>query len=560
MSETSTGTGNSTPPTEQPNTVLVEVKPGVAVLYGDKPEHLELFNLGLLSKTELDYFTPSLTITGQVAQVGGTILQQAAQAANNANLALPARGLFQIDTNTLKLLDAGASLAGKDGANLGAIFQNGKVIGQARFIPVAKASQAAQVATVAGATVTSLGNAATMIAMQMQLAKIEGLQRQNLALGTMVYGEIKQGQRAELTALCNAISAALAEAEHAGQVTQGVWDGIGGKNDKIDKMRITYRDKIQNHIRLLEKENDASTQRSYLEQNAEDILADSYSLLKAQNAWFQYQGLRVNHLRYKDNADEQKLIAKIGEDALAEYTRVTQEINSLLGRLNRAIGIKAAITNNRPALSRGKKDAKTVSAIAQQLLAATNGLATSIGVPKAEIGDNWIACGISNRDQYADMLQWVLMPDEQLLALARVQDNPTGLLRNEELIIAVTTHRILLARRKKLLASAEFDMELPYADIRYVRQGSNADYQPLKVQVITPTTSFDWLIPASLQKGDNAVMESKYAQQFVALLGSAMHIPEAELAAFRAVLPPEQLPQRINLPAQLLGGTGAIQD
>jgi hypothetical protein len=72
-------------------------------------------------------------------------------------------------------------------------MSSGRIVGQARFIPLTAVS-AAQIAV-------TIGPVLAMVALQMQLSEIRGLVRSNIALTGQVLTTIRHGQWAELTAL-----------------------------------------------------------------------------------------------------------------------------------------------------------------------------------------------------------------------------------------------------------------------------------------------------------------------------------------------------------------------
>lgn len=107
------------------STTLVEVIPGVAVLFGEVPNGVELIDLNLIPSFDRTQLSTALGSLGNA----GTVVGNVAEAVSSA------QGLFRVDDATLALLKSGGQMAAKDGAKLGAIFKNGKLVAQARFIP-----------------------------------------------------------------------------------------------------------------------------------------------------------------------------------------------------------------------------------------------------------------------------------------------------------------------------------------------------------------------------------------------------------------------------------------
>ena len=133
-------------------TAIVEVFPGVAAVFGAVPEGLERIDL---EASSLD--------GGQLAQLLGVAGSAGTIAGNLATAISSSQGLYRLDSASMALLKSGGQLAVKDGAHLGAIFKNGKLVAQARFIP--------QGLTAAEA-VAAIGPAVAMAALQMMIGQV----------------------------------------------------------------------------------------------------------------------------------------------------------------------------------------------------------------------------------------------------------------------------------------------------------------------------------------------------------------------------------------------------
>ena len=178
------------------STVLVEVLPGVAVVFGEVPVELslELIDFGLVSVEDRTLLATVLASAGNTATVGGNV----------GTAVAGAQGLYRLSGATQAVLKAGGSLAVKDGANLGAVIVNGKIVSQARWIPAAAVSVPSAMAV--------LGPALAMVAIQMSLNEIAGLARTNIALTSQVLTTIRHEQWAELEGLMDAVDDVLAKA------------------------------------------------------------------------------------------------------------------------------------------------------------------------------------------------------------------------------------------------------------------------------------------------------------------------------------------------------------
>ncbi|MFD7292170.1 hypothetical protein ACFV9W_02690 [Streptomyces sp. NPDC059897] len=153
--------------------VIAEVLPGIAVVFGDKiPAELkpDLLDFGLVSAADRKQISTVLASIGNTATVAG----------NLGDALASAQGIYRISDATQALLRSGATLAVKDGANLGTVMFQGRFIAQARFIPVTSVSAAQTLATI--------GPALAMVALQVQLSEITRLVRTNIAMSSSTVG------------------------------------------------------------------------------------------------------------------------------------------------------------------------------------------------------------------------------------------------------------------------------------------------------------------------------------------------------------------------------------
>ena len=96
------------------STVLAEVLPGVAVVFGEVPAELkpDLIDFGLVPAADRKQISAVLASIGNTATVAG----------NLGNAFASVQGLYRISDATQALLKAGGTLAVKDGANLGTVI------------------------------------------------------------------------------------------------------------------------------------------------------------------------------------------------------------------------------------------------------------------------------------------------------------------------------------------------------------------------------------------------------------------------------------------------------
>ncbi|HWO68047.1 MAG TPA: hypothetical protein VNO31_49230, partial [Umezawaea sp.] len=194
------------------STFLVEVLPGVAVVAGEVPPELkpDLIDFGIVPAADRQQISAILASIGNAATVAG----------NLGNAVASAQGLYRIGGTAQALLNNGATLAVKDGGNLGAVMRHGRILHQARFYSVS----AVNVAQIAAA----VGPALAMIALQMMLNEVTGLVRTNLAVTNQVLTTIRKEQWAELTGLVAAIDRAVDQAREIESVPTSLWEDVAG--------------------------------------------------------------------------------------------------------------------------------------------------------------------------------------------------------------------------------------------------------------------------------------------------------------------------------------------
>ncbi len=215
---------------EKSRTTLVEVAPGMAVVLGEVPDGLKLVDFGVVPSFDRLQLNEALGSVGNIATIAGNLAEAAAGA----------QGLFRVNEATLALLKGGAEMAAKDGAKLGSIFQNGKLVAQARFIPASMT---------VGTAIAAIGPAVAMLALQMQLSEVSSLVQANIALTSQTLKTIRHDQWSELTGLSSAIDRAVSEATRVQAVSPTIWDPISGNSAVLEKQLDQYRLNVGEHVK-----------------------------------------------------------------------------------------------------------------------------------------------------------------------------------------------------------------------------------------------------------------------------------------------------------------------
>lgn len=514
-------------PTE-PSTVLAEVLPGIAVVFGEVPPALEssLLDFGLVSTADRTQLSTALAGIGSAATIAGNV----------GNAIAGAQGLYRLSDASQALLNAGGRLAVKDGANLGAIFNAQGLAGQARLLPVSAVTAANMAA--------ALGPALATIALQMQLSEITGLARTNVALTTQVLGSIRTEQWAELSGLVTAIEHTVDQARELGAVPDSLWQTIAGNAAVLDKQRKLYRDSVRGHVRQIQG-TDAACRREYLQTNAEAIVVDTHSLLSSLKAWIGYQALRAGKARTagRDDADEARLVELIARDTGAELDSALAETRSLVDSLVHDLRIMAELPGHEStswSLLGWNKDAKATRQISAGLLAAIEPLADVLHPPAPPLEAPDVVCAPESLElePYLRILRWFMHDDETLRVLAFPDELDAGgglssllggamdLLSwadksETRTLVAVTDRRIVTARTDSFLQEGTLGADIPIEDVRYIRAATTESSNGrVGIDLITRDENIRWLFPASIDNGQVGAL--------AAVLAESMSIPDVE--------------------------------
>ncbi|MCT2589794.1 hypothetical protein LHJ74_07675 [Streptomyces sp. N2-109] len=509
------------------STVLVEVRPGLAVAFGAIPADLisELkfhpIDLGLVSVDDRTRISAALASIGNTATVGG----------NLANAFASVEGVYRLGDAARAYLSAGGALAVKDGANLGAVFLNGKIAHQVRWTPVT--------AVTAAGVAAAIGPALAMVALQMMLSQVAGLVRTNIALTSQVLTTMRHGQWADLTALVDTVDRAVGRARELGSVTTTEWEKVAAKDDDLRKQRETYRLNVGEHVRQL-GQLDTPGRRQYLETNARAIIFDAHALLSSLKAWTGYQTLHAARARAvgREDDDEARLVEIIERETGEEFNSALAETTSLVDSLTRELRIIAELPGRATGPLIGKrKDAKKARLTSAQLLEALQPLADALHPPAPPLQAPAVVCAPKSLDleRYLRILRWFLEDGETLRVLGldaparigAILDGAKGKVapamdkaasRN---LVAVTDRRIITAKTNAFLGQGEIGHDIPIDRVRYVRAPATRDGNGrLAIDLITPEDNIQWLFDSDL---DNTVVTA-----LAAVLAESMNIPDDE--------------------------------
>jgi hypothetical protein len=367
-----TTTTETQPQEDAPMSLLVEVQPGLACLFGQTvPAGVEVFHPPLFpDRAEL-----------QLSEAVGTALGTAAVGVNLAAQAPVVLGAFQgvvqLTPATMQALQAGAvPLVGSTGANLGTLVTaGGQFAHSVQWTPAAAAGMATGLA--------AIGPAVALLAIQVQLATIASLVEENLELTDELLRTVRIERWAEVTGLHQTMLKAVEEARHIGSVSDPIWQNVAANEAVLAKVRNEFREKVVAHLQALQGKQRGQQRAEYLRHHGEAILRDAQALIRAQSAWFTYQAIRAGHLYQRADTDPtaEKLLQKVAAEARTEHDRDLKTATELLHTLHRQLAMEADLPG-KPTLpfGKGKRAAKDVAHASRILLEQLALLGEEIGL------------------------------------------------------------------------------------------------------------------------------------------------------------------------------------
>lgn len=173
---------------------------------------------------------------------------------------------------------------------------------------------------------------------QMQLASISRLVRENIELTDELLQTVKREQWAGVDGLQGAMQEDIEEAQHVGLVTGHIWENVAGHEAELRASRVLFRANVMHHKMALAAKKDPRDRAEYLTHDAEAIVTDAQSMIRAQAAWFTFQAIRAGRV-YADPNETDSLVDKIVTDARAEQD---SELNAVDAAPSAPLGVLGA--------------------------------------------------------------------------------------------------------------------------------------------------------------------------------------------------------------------------
>jgi len=447
---------------------LLEVEPGVAVLFGEAaPEgwDVEPFGLGVRSDREIvDALSNAVGAANAVAQgLGGLV---------------SAQGLVRLSPETLRNLKTMQTMT-KDGYYLGTLKEGGKFAASVRWAPAAGAQAASVLET--------LGPSLALLAISAQLTAISSKIDQNIELTRDVLKALREDHWNTLAGLCDTVAGAIDEAREVGTVTARIFGRVKHLEDSLHKERNTFAAYVDKHLKELET--DYASRRDYLRDNAEDIIADTQGFIMAETAYYRYLMLRAAEIAADEDrtAGDDELLRHLARQVPVERRDSMDRVARVLERLDVHCHLADIVSGRRWRLRdfRSRRSGsvnQTVSAMIEyvnRLRGAVYqepaGLKPSIEVVK-DAGDTW--------KKVLKILRWVLPREEPLLVLAEVSQGglakaipgsdavsrgASGRLMGTASYLGITSTRFFITSQSALTGDGSIERSVPLLELRYVR-------------------------------------------------------------------------------------------
>lgn len=504
MSQDASQSSSSELEQQEPEWSLVEVSPGLAVLYGESvPEGMELVPFELIPDATSEHLTDQLSVASGLANV----VAQGAQGFTNV------QGLVKLAPQTVEALSVARPMT-SGGWNLGSVVNSkGQITASVRWAPVAGVKSAQVLA--------ALGPAAAMLAMQVQLASISRRVDENIELTRDVLRAIHQDHWTSLLGLHETTNRAVEEARQLGTVNGHIYAAIASKESELRKQRHVFTDYVQTHIAAMDT--DGAGQRAYIQKNSEQIFADVHGILMAEGAWYKAQVLRAGHIMNDvANAEHnQTLLTTLVETTQREHTEAMDNISGLLESLERQCRLMAELPAERALPFTSKK--QSIKQTTEMAIALAERVSELRGLTrKAHATPNpQVAVFQKEIPQSAlNILQWAMTEPEPLLALANVN---VDRLIGDDAYLGVTPSKFFITRESQLHKQGVIEQEYELDDVRYVRFTEREKDGPL-LDIITSEEN----IRLSFDDWANQEESLEQARRVGAMFATVMNVPETE--------------------------------
>jgi hypothetical protein len=497
------------PVAEASPATLVELEgcPGLALVFGEQ------------AISGLDVIPPALFPTSAASSATDAIsaLTGSANIATQAGQATAGlQGLVRLTPETLTALQTATPMTNAAGANLGALVDSsGRIAHSVQWVPAGAAG--------AVGVAAALGPAVALLLIQLQLAKISSLVRENIALTDDLLQTVKREQWAGVDGLHAAMLKAIDEAQHVGHVTGHIWENVAGHEAELRASRTLFRDSVNNHRTRLAAKKDHRARVEYLKHHAEEVITDAQAMIRAQAAWFTYQAIRAGRV-HADPNEPDSLVGKIVLDARTEHDRELGAVDQLLHQLHWQLSVLADLPGKQTVpFTKSRRAAKDVARVSRVLKGQVSAMRESISIEVPPLPEPVV---VAFPHSLPEHLPWVIrwhLKEEQLLAVAEGRTKWKG--RSWTHYLAATDKRLLILAKEDFERHGEISRSIDLDSIRYVRYQPAEEGEKGRLDIITPERDHHYEFETWADHGGGA----EAAQRFADMLGSHMNLPASEI-------------------------------
>lgn len=397
--------------------------------------------------------------------VGGANV--AAQVAHGVNTA---RGLVRLSPDTIAAMKAGAKPVTKDGWYQGTLKVGNRFSNSVRWAPAG--SQGAT------AVAASAGPAAALMAIQVQLAEIVALVKENIALTRSVLQAVEDERWASAKSHFDAISEEFGHANALGEVTPDIWAHAQAQSSETklrELLELSLRAVRRHHDEFVQLDN-STARRTWLDANARSVTQEAQTLLMTHGAWLRYQALRAGYLHRTaaNNPQDAALLERVVTGARRRDAEVRAVAFPLLESVYRLLRLLEEGTGSAwKKLFPGTRDREAVRAAAGGIAAQLGALAEHHGAYRVDPSPAPVELPCLPHVEMREVvsrLRWVLREGEALVAVAK-----SGGWRELERFLVFTSNRVLVVRQGNFLGEGEVDHELPWTLVHSVAKVPGSD-------------------------------------------------------------------------------------
>ena len=470
------------PPAVDGECVLVPIgDDGSWLVFGNAPPGEELLPLELVPERDRTTLGNAVALSVGLANTAAQIGQGISEA----------KGLVRLAPETLSQLKAGATPMTSNGWNLGLLTKNGQITKSVRWLPAGSGQALSLLATI--------GPAASLVAIQWQLASISRMVEKNISFTKDVLHAVQWDQWAEVDSHYRAVMAAVREAQEVGQVTDDIWGHLQdqGSYTIFGKAGTHFMDAVMSHQKTLSGLTSASDRHEWITENTDTVVGDIEALWMAERGWILYHAMRMGHLveLARHGEDTRKHIEVLQEQIDERYGRVLATSQPLLIQIYRQLrlvelspgGVGMKVFARRKTRLEVRQHARSV---ADRIRLLTGDLPEYEARPAS--GDNPLSFGTPDAE-VRRRLDCLLEPTEELdcLVLATT-DEPMFQIRGREVrdirktYVAFTDRRVLFMRYRPLISEARIEGEIPISKITSILQQDSLN-QSLESDLILET-------------------------------------------------------------------------